>query len=194
MSQFDFAFTLFGLLLGLCLAEVFSGLGNAIRARARVSIGFLTPLLAAFVMIDLGSFWTIAWSYRSTISVTDLTVLAMLAFTGAYYLAAVLVFPELPEGRFDLDNHYWSNKRLVLAIITLLNLFNYAVDWSLSVSPFMQSTRGLITVVMFFALLMAAILSRGARTNAILLAALIASYPLSAIWGMLVQSSAALRV
>ena len=185
MSEFDFSFTLFGLLLGLSLAEVLSGLGKAIRVRARVRIGFLTPLLAAFVVIDLTSFWTIAWTYRSTISVTDLTMLTMLAFTSAYYLAAVLVFPELPEGRFDLDEHYWTNKRLVLGIIASLNFCSYAIDWSLSISPFMHSIRGSVTVVVFFALLLAAILSRSARTNAVLLAALILSYPLSAIWGML---------
>lgn len=185
MSEFDFAFTLYSLLLGLTLAEVLSGLGKAVKARARVRIGYLTPLLAVFVMVDLSSFWTTAWSFREMVSVTYLTMMGMLAFIGAYYLAASLVFPELPEGHFDLDSHYWSNKTLVLGIVTALNLVSLSADRALGVSPFLLTTRGMVTVTLFFAMLVGAILSRSARTNAILLSAIIASYAMSSIWGLL---------
>ena len=67
MSQFEFVFSLFGLLLGLSIAEVMSGFGKAVKARSRLRIGWLTPLLGVLVMLDLTSFWTIAWSMRELV-------------------------------------------------------------------------------------------------------------------------------
>ena len=185
MSEFDFAFTLYSLLLGLALAEVLSGLGQAVKARKRVRIGYLTPLLATFVMVDLSSFWTTAWSFRDHVSVNYLTMMAMLAFIGAYYLAASLVFPDLPEGRTSLDEHYWANKRLVVGTIAILNRMSYSIDRVLTVSPFLLTTRGQITVGLFFAMLIGVILSRDARTNGILLIAITVSYAASSVWGLL---------
>ena len=43
MSNFEFVFSLFGLLLGLALAEVLGGFGTAIQHRRKVKIGWLTP-------------------------------------------------------------------------------------------------------------------------------------------------------
>lgn len=94
MSQFEFVFSLFGLLLGLSLAEVLSGFGKAVKARRRLRIGWLTPLLGVLVMLDLTSFWTTAWAARDLLPVNYLTLMLLLAFTGLYYLVATLVFPE----------------------------------------------------------------------------------------------------
>ena len=73
MSDFEFIFALFGLLLGLSLAEVLGGLARAIENRLRPSsparIGLLTPLLGAFVILDLLSFWQAAWVVRETVGV-----------------------------------------------------------------------------------------------------------------------------
>lgn len=64
MAPFDFIFALFGLLLGLSLAEVLSGFARAIQARLEpgraLRLGWLTPLLGAFVLLDLLSFWNAA--------------------------------------------------------------------------------------------------------------------------------------
>ena len=75
MSQFEFIFTLYSLLLGLSLVELLSGLGRTVKARLHVDetvadafkIGWLTPLLGLFVMLDLLSFWSAAWSVRDMI-------------------------------------------------------------------------------------------------------------------------------
>lgn len=61
MSNFDFVFTLFGLLLGLSLAEVLGGFGRALQKRRKVRIGWLTPLLGLVVLLDVSSFWLVAW-------------------------------------------------------------------------------------------------------------------------------------
>ena len=57
MDAFNFAFSLFAIILGLSLVEVLTGFSRALRHRRVVHLGWLTPLLALFVMLDLTSFW-----------------------------------------------------------------------------------------------------------------------------------------
>ena len=76
MSQFEFIFSLYSLLLGLSLVELLSGLGKTVKARLHVDeeakagyrVGWLTPLLGLFVMLDLLSFWGAAWAVRDIIA------------------------------------------------------------------------------------------------------------------------------
>ena len=49
MNAFEFYLAFYGLLLGLSVAEVASGFLNAIDARRKVKLGWLTPSLAIFV-------------------------------------------------------------------------------------------------------------------------------------------------
>ena len=48
MSGFEFIFSLFGLILGLALAEGLGGLSRALKASHRVRIGWPTALLGLF--------------------------------------------------------------------------------------------------------------------------------------------------
>lgn len=59
--MFSFAFSLFGLLLGLSLAAVLTGFARALRMRPRIKMGLLSPLLGLFVILDVTSFWNGAW-------------------------------------------------------------------------------------------------------------------------------------
>jgi len=178
MSQFEFVFSLFGLLLGLSLAEVLGGFGKAVKARARVRIGWLTPLLGVLVMLDLTSFWTSAWAARDLLPVNYLTLMLLLAFTGLYYLAATLVFPEEVNSGRDFDEHYWLNKRLVVGAVLLLNLPDAAFDlWTGEVV--LQTWTRTAILLGFFALLAGLLVARGKRVSLILLVTLIALYPLN---------------
>src|ERR1700750_2788563 len=85
---FDFVFSLFGLLLGLSLAEVLGGLARTLKQRKAVRIGWLTPLLGLLWMGDLASSWALAWSLRDSIPANFLTLVIGLFVTGLYYLAA----------------------------------------------------------------------------------------------------------
>ena len=105
MSDFEFIFVLYALILGLSLVELLGGFGRALELEfARdaegqenaFKIGWLTPLMALFVMIDLMSFWMFAWTIRPLITVSAPMLLGVVAFSSAYYLAARLVFPTDP--------------------------------------------------------------------------------------------------
>ncbi len=58
MSAFEFFFSFYGLILGLAVVEVLTGFSRAMRARTRIRLGIVTPLLALFILLDLISFWS----------------------------------------------------------------------------------------------------------------------------------------
>ena len=62
MSAFEFFFSFYGLLLGLSVAAIATGVATVIHHRRRVQIGWLTPTLATFVALDIASFWGSAWT------------------------------------------------------------------------------------------------------------------------------------
>ena len=127
MTTFEFIFALYSLLLGLALAEILTGLGRAIEHRyasdaadTAFELGWLTPLLAVFVILDLLSFWAFAWVAREHLQVSTQTLLAVVAFASCYYLAARLVFPSDPKIFRTLDTHYFRVRRIILLILVAL--------------------------------------------------------------------------
>lgn len=185
MSQFEFIFTLYALLLGLSLVELVSGLGRTLKARLQFDqaqsqqfrIGWLTPLLGLFVMLDLLSFWSAAWAVRDLLSVSGTTLMAIMLFASAYFLAAHLVFPDRVPEQGDLDPHYFRVRRVVIAILLLLLLVQigfYASVPALSVRLF--SPLSVSLTVILVALMLAACFVKTTRANIIVLAALVARY------------------
>lgn len=122
MDEFSFYFSFFGLLLGLSVAEAANGLANAIANRRKIAMGILTPLLALFVLLDISSFWLIAWVNREHAVVGWTTIFSGLAVAITYYLSAALIFPRSGEEYTSLDDHYWNTKRFVFGGIFVANL------------------------------------------------------------------------
>lgn len=187
MSDFEFVFALYSLLLGLSMVELLGGLGRALEARfaaeaekERFAIGWLTPLLAIFVMLDLLSFWASAWRVREDIIVSSTTLMAVVAFAGVYFLAARLVFPSHPEGFANLDTHYFRVRRLVFGLLLALlaaQMVYYAVHPDLS--KILVQPRPMIMTSIFVVLIAAAIWVKGRRASITLLSLLIARYVLA---------------
>jgi hypothetical protein len=121
-EAFNFAFTLFGLLLGLSLAELFGGFARALRARHRIHMGWLSPLLGLLLAIDLVTFWTQTWDLRDSIPVTLPTLLFGALIAGLYYIAAALVFPDDLQESSDLDAYYFRQKVWVILAVQVSNL------------------------------------------------------------------------
>ena len=128
MSDFELLFSLFSLLLGLAMAQVLGDGGRVINLRHKIRIGWLTPLLATLVMLDLSSFWTTAFGLRDRVAAHYLVLLLLLVFASAYYLVATLVFPNELDEKTDLDAHYWENRRIVVGAIFTLNLLVFGTD------------------------------------------------------------------
>jgi hypothetical protein len=122
MSDFEYFFSFFGLLLGFTVAEVAIGFANAIDAHRHRPIGRLTPLLAVFVLLDISSFWVFTWSARDLIKINWLTLFGALVIALSYFLSAALVFPRRPEEWPSLDEHFWNRRRYVFCGIILANV------------------------------------------------------------------------
>lgn len=181
MSEFEFIFSLFGLVLGLSIVEVLGGLARTIEARVRpgatMRVGWLTPALGTFVLLDLLSFWAAAWAVRDVVSVSGKSMMAVTAFAGAYYLAAHLVFPRDPGEHADLDDHFMRVRRVVLAVMLALLLCQlawYALEPQLA--PLLMRPLALALTVVLVILMAAAMQVRGKRLAHLAMAALVARY------------------
>src|SRR6218665_2122917 len=92
------------------------------KVRSQVRIGWLTPLLGLFVLVDLTSFWSAAWQSRELIPASYGMMLLGLLVTGLYYFSASMVFPDKPEDWPDFDDWAARHKRQVLGGIFTCNV------------------------------------------------------------------------
>ena len=184
MTEFEFIFVLYALVLGLSLVELLSGFGRTLENEfeteaqdKRFKIGLLTPLLGVFVLLDLLSFWIFAWAIRDIVSVSSPMLLGVIAFASAYYLAARLVFPTKPERFQDLDTHYYRVRRTVMGILIALVLLQWAYLFSVpEIGERLLNPFNISLTVLFIAMMAAAMVFRDKRIQTFLLIALSARY------------------
>jgi hypothetical protein len=156
MTSFEFAFSLFGLLLGLSVAEVMSGFARVLRARHKIRLGWLTPLLGVLLMVDLVTFWSNAWDLREAIPPSFEALLYGTVIAAIYYLSASLVFPVELEEWPDLDAYFLRHKGQVMAGVIVANLMvmtarvllfgNIFTDWESVAIPVAYTGLGLLLV------------------------------------------------
>lgn len=131
MSAFEFFFSFYGLLLGLSVAELVGGFARLLHERHRVRFGWLTPLLALFVAVDLATFWNQAWRFFRGAPFNPALLLIGLVIAATFYVAASVTFPRVTaegvETRIDLDDHFWAHRRVVFGCVLAAN----AMVWAL---------------------------------------------------------------
>ena len=181
MSGFEFIFSLFGLILGLALAEGLGGLARALKASHRVRIGWPTALLGLFVSCDVVTFWMYGWAMQGQLPLGWPVMFGGFVVTAIYYVAASLVFPDDPEGWGDLDAHFDKHRRTVIGGIFLCNVALIVTYGVLADFPPLDLRRIVITWS-FFPVAALAIGAKDRRVVCACLIWLIATYPLSAVW------------
>lgn len=129
MSGFDFAFTLFGLVLGLAMAEVLAGFVRVLKARSAseskkrtIRIGWMTPVMGGIVVIDLVTAWNLAWLTLQEVSISIPVLVAGMVETGLYFIAASLVWPDEAKDWADLDNWFDRHKAQIGICLALANV------------------------------------------------------------------------
>jgi hypothetical protein len=183
MTPFEFVFSLFGLLLGLSLAEVLSGLAKVLKQRKEVQLGWLTPLLGLLVMLDLTSSWALAYSLKEAIPANFLTLVIGLFVTGLYYLAATLVFPDDASKWPDLDDYYFRHKRQVLGGMLASRVLARAAQFALGAAGWNYFPA----FAAFVVLALAAMFARGRKANIAILVIFLSLYPLFAAIGLVLR-------
>ena len=124
MSAFEFSFTFYGLVLGLAVVELVAGIGRLVHEGHRIRVGWLTPMLATFLALDVATFWNQAWSTNQNAPFSLALLILGVTSAGLFYIAATLVFPRQIEEGEDLTAHYWRHRRLVLSLVAVANLLN----------------------------------------------------------------------
>ena len=112
MSEFEFVFPLFALLVGLSVTEMLAGLAHALKSKRDIHVGWLTPLLGTLILINLAMFWQGSWDMRDSMTASSSSFLLVLAVGGTYFLAASLTFPSWDANVRDLDQHFMDNRKL----------------------------------------------------------------------------------
>lgn len=162
MTNFEFAFSLFGVLLGLSLAEVVGGFAKALKRRGRQRLGVLTPLLCAFLGYDIATFWVTAWRMHAVLPLHIAVLFVGLVITGLYYFAAVLVWPEDGDPAWDdLDAWMLAHKRQVMLSVLGCNVLAVCGAAWLAPTSFHYDALQLVLVAGYFgALVLAAFAPR----------------------------------
>ena len=134
MTGFDLVTRLFGLLLGLAIAEVLTGFARTLRVKANLTsvsgkairVGWLVPLLGMLVIVDQTSFWLAFYELHGNVPLNFLVLLCVLLVIGAYYLLSTFVFPFEPALWPDYDAYYLRVHRVVIGGVLAVNLASIA--------------------------------------------------------------------
>jgi len=126
MTAFEFFFSFYGLVLGLSVAVIATGAARAFKHRKAIPVGWMTPLLAVFVALDIATFWDAAWTNFRHLPFSYGLLVGGLAVAAVYFIAASLIFPDDSDRPKSLDEHFWANKRAVLGLLILANLLGVA--------------------------------------------------------------------
>ena len=179
MSAFEFFFSFYGLVLGLSVTVIATGVARAFKHRKTVPVGWKTPMLAAFVALDIATFWDAAWTNFSTAPYSYGLLIAGLVVAMIYFVATSLIFPEPEDEAPNLDSHFWANKRAVMLLLILANLMMLAgaVWMNLTKSNGMEvAIRYGFNLFIYLALVIPAALTRRAWVFALTVGLHIAVY------------------
>jgi hypothetical protein len=140
------------------------------KSRPVKKIGWLTPLLGAWVVLDVSAFWGIAWEVRDLLTILWPSLLVGVVLASLYYLAAALIFPDDVKNHPDLDSHYWATKRQIIGLVLFCDAAVLLAVQLLGRTP---SVWALYINVVYFAAMIAVFFARGRTANLVLLGLLI---------------------
>jgi hypothetical protein len=185
MTGFDVVSRLFGLLLGLGLAEVLGGFARVWRTKtgatdiepSNVRVGALVPLLGLLVIVDQTGFWIAFYDLRNLVPFNYATLLTLLAIVGTFYAISTFVIPSEIAHWLDFDAYYFRVRRIVAGGMIGIHVATLSFAIVLienSNQPFKNETGvanviGQISSALFVPILIALMASSKKRTQLVLL-------------------------
>lgn len=119
MDEFEFLFTFYGLLLGLALANVATGLADMWRSRDDIRLGICAPLLGLVILSFSIGQWHVAWAARIVLTVDAWTLLIAVGVTLPYVFVSQAMFPKDTAKWASLDDYYLGNAGAILGALLL---------------------------------------------------------------------------
>jgi hypothetical protein len=177
MGPFELAFSWFGVLLALCLAQVLGGFAKAVKRTPGYRMGLLTPLLSLFLLYDIATFWINAWAMQTLLPTQIGTLVVGVVITGLYYFAAVLVWPDDGDPAWsDLDAWMLRHKRKVLLSMLVANAVNLGGIALLVPGPLPFTNVQYVLIMLYFVGLVAGSIARGRKQTLAALVVLVGLY------------------
>jgi len=187
MAGSDLVFHFLGILLGLSIAEILTGLARACRISMgaagagdeHVRIGWLVPALGLLVLLDQTHFWITAYELRRYLPFEYVTLIGLTAIIGGYYVLSTFVFPDEPARWVDFDDYYLRTNRIIVGGMIAANLAPLVYGgvlvlggYPLGDIPIARNWLSITAAVLYFPGLMLLWLVRSKRPNLALLVVL----------------------
>jgi hypothetical protein len=164
--------------------EVLSGLMRTLRARLPtrpgakddIRIGWLTPMLGVYTMLNVLTCWVEGWELLDYIPIGYDTLTLGLLLSSFYYFAASMIYPDKPRDWPDVDEWFWLHRRQVLGCTFAASMpFMFAdlVFRELTVS---EVVVNVVVISLHISLWMLAIFARKYKIVSVALAMMIAVY------------------
>ena len=182
MTARELLFNLFTLLLGFILVELLGGLMRTLRARAplrpgakaEIRIGWLTPMLGAYAMLNVLTYWITLWAYLGYIPVGYDSMTLGLLLISFYYYAAAMIYPDKPRDWPDVDEWFWLHRRQAIGCILAANIPFMLPDFTLGQLTDSERMVSIVVVTLEISMLLLAIFARSYRVVWSAIAGLIA--------------------
>jgi hypothetical protein len=176
VDRFAFFFAFYGLILGLGVAELLSGVAGMVRAHALKKLEAQTSLVALLTFVLICATWVDAWNMDRSITLNFGDLWAPILVATFYYLAAAVIFPRDPRQFSHLRAYFAARRKFVIGMLFAAELVDLYVNRSFFIQlyhdnpgafwgwkvPYNIAIKGV-----FLALL----LIRGRRATIVLLAA-----------------------
>ena len=131
MSPFQFYFSFFTLIIGLAVAAVGRNFGALWQRRVSAPVGYLTPLLAVFLLLDISRFWLGLWSKQEISSLGPVALTSVLCVALPYVFATTIMFPADPSEWETLDEYYVVHARAIFVSLLFSKTSAYVFDFLL---------------------------------------------------------------
>lgn len=152
MTDFDYFVLIVAIPIGLALVEIAQGLSSALRQRVTIPIGWMTPLLASFLILTTAAVWETLWDLRGTVKAEWLSIALGLFFALFYYLSASFIFPNDEHGAASLDDWFRRNRKVSLGGPLLLMLIFGIAIYLPDNRPNSQEAIALVVVISLYAI------------------------------------------
>lgn len=133
MDAFTYLSVLLSIVLGLALTQILQGYRAVLLARGRVQLSATVLIWSGLLIVIVAQAWWASFGLRDRTHWDFVTFAIILAQMGLIYMAAALIFPDVPEsGGVDLTDH-WERHRgaffgFLIAMLAASLSKSYALD------------------------------------------------------------------
>lgn len=113
MSDFEYVFSFYSLILGLAAAEVVSGFADMWRDRRRMHVGLSTPIVGVAILLGVMNAWITFWTRRDTLEVGALSMVMAVLTALPYVFVSRIMFPRAEQTE-SLEAHFAAHRRVML--------------------------------------------------------------------------------